>query len=359
MSKAVLGWAVVAGLVVGGYFYWQHEYKTPGSGVAAPAGDQQAPAIRVEAVKVSIGPMVREIGAIGTLRSNESVIIRPEIAGRIAAIAFSEGQRVTEGQPMVRLDDTTYVAQLRRAEANLVLSEANSRRAVMLYAQGAGTERARDEAAAKLQADQAEIQLARAILAKTVITAPFDGTVGLRKVSVGAYVAPGQDIANLESIHPIKVDFRVPEIFLAAVRVGQTLAVLADAFPGRSFTGEVYAIDPLIDEAGRSILLRAVVDNAGMVLRPGQFVRISLVVKETANALMVPEEALVPRGSEVVVYRVVDGKAVPATVIIGNRRSGKVEITEGLSPDDVVVTAGQMKLRPGAAVAVVDAKQGA
>lgn len=358
MNKAVMGLAVLA-VAAGGYFYWLQSHQAPANGVTPASAGDPAPVIRVEAVKVSVGRMAREIAAIGTLRSNESVIIRPEIAGRVAAIPFSEGQQVAKGQIMVKLDDTTYAAQLRRAEANLLLSEANSRRAEMLFAQGAGTERARDEAAAKLRADQAEIQLARAMLAKTVITAPFDGTAGLRKISVGAYVAPGQDIVNLESIHPIKVDFRIPEIFLASVRVGQTLAVLADAFPGRSFAGEVYAIDPLIDEAGRSILLRAIVDNADMVLRPGQFVRISLVVEETANALMVPEEALVPRGSEVLVYRVVDGKAQPVTVKIGNRRDGKAEILHGLVADDVVVTAGHMKLRPGAAVAVVDAKQGA
>ncbi|MBW7849141.1 MAG: efflux RND transporter periplasmic adaptor subunit [Rhodospirillales bacterium] len=359
MQKALAGIAFLAVIVGGGYYYWQHEASR--AGVSPPGQVQEQPEnpVRVEAAKVAVGPMTREVSAIGTLKSDESVIIRPEIMGRIAEIGFREGQSVNKGQVLVRLDASSYQAQLRRAEANLALSEANSRRARMLFAQGAGTERARDESAAKLRTDAAEVELARAMLEKTTIVAPFDGIVGLRKVSIGAFVSPGQDIANLENIDPIKADFRIPELYLGAVGVGQTVTVTSDAFPNRDFRGEVYAIDPLIDEAGRSILLRALMPNADRVLRPGQFVRISLVIEENANALTVPEEALVPQGSEVMVFKVVDGKAVPTNVEIGSRRGGRVEVKAGLAADDVVVTAGQMKLRAGMAVAVVDAKRGA
>jgi len=290
------------------------------------------------------------------LRSDEAVVFRPEIAGRVKAIGFDEGTRVTKGQVLLRLDDSSLAADLVQAQANLALSKANSDRAVRLAGQGAGTERARDEAEAKLRVDQAKVEQARVQLDKTVLTAPFAGTVGLRTVSVGAYVQPGQDMVNLEATDPIKVDFRVPEIFSAVMRPGLDLAMTTDSHPGRQFSGTVYAIDPAVDQNGRAIVIRARVGNGDAALRPGQFVRLVLKVDEVSNALSVPEEALVPRGQQTIVFRVIDGKAQPGPVKTGRRTKGMVEITEGLNAGDEVVTAGQMKLRPG--VPVTAAKSG-
>jgi membrane fusion protein (multidrug efflux system) len=174
--------------------------------------------------------------------------------------------------------------------------------------------------------------------------------VGLRKVSVGDFVGVGQDMVNLEQIDPLKADFRVAEIYLAALRRGQRIELTVDAFPGENFTGEVYAIDPLIDESGRSILLRARLPNSDGVLRPGLFARVTLVLNEREDAVQVPEQALVPQGQDQYVFRVVDGKAVFTEVSVGIRREGMVEILDGLGPDDEVVTAGQLKIRDGAAV---------
>jgi membrane fusion protein (multidrug efflux system) len=245
---------------------------------------------------------------------------------------------------------------MQQAQANLALSKANSERAVRLAGQGAGTERARDEAEAKLRVDHAKVEQARAMLEKTQIVAPFAGTVGLRSVSIGAYVQPGQDIVNLEAIAPIKVEFRVPELFLPVVREGLGVVISADAYPGQAFRGTVYAIDPAIDQNGRSLLVRARIQNSDGALRPGQFVRLVLKVDEVANALTIPEEALVPRGEQLLVFKVVDGKAQPVPVKAGKRLKGMVEITEGLAAGDMVVTAGHMKLRPGAPVNVVNPK---
>lgn len=342
--------AVVA--AVGWWFSAPREPQQPATaGPGAAAGG-----VAVEAATVVVGPIAREITAVGSLRSDESVMVRPEISGRIRAIGFEEGSRVTKGQPLVRLDDTTLAADLQQAQANLALSRANADRATRLAGQGAGTERARDEAEAKLRVDQAKVEQARAMLEKTVIVAPFAGTVGLRSVSIGAYVQPGQDIVNLEAIDPIKVDFRVPELFLPVVREGLGVVIAADAYPGRAFRGVVYAIDPAVDQNGRSLLVRARIQNSDGALRPGQFVRLVLKVDEVANALTVPEEALVPRGDQLLVFKVVDGKAQPAPVKVGKRLKGKVEVTEGLAAGDVVVTAGQMKLRPGVPVNVVAPK---
>jgi membrane fusion protein (multidrug efflux system) len=307
-------------------------------------------AVPVETAPVQVGPIQRRLTAVGSLRSNESVVMRPEVAGRIAEIRFDEGQRVEQGQPLVVLDGSIYRAEVEEAEASLELSRANHERALDLLKRGAGTTKARDEAVAELRQDEAALELAKARLDKTVIRAPFDGVVGLREVSVGDFVNVGENMVNLEQIDPLKADFRVAEIYLGAVGPGQRIELGADAFRGETFTGEVYAIDPLIDESGRSIVLRARLANPDDRLRPGLFVRVTLVLNEREDAIQIPEQALMPQGQEQFVFRVVEGKATLTKVTAGIRRDGMVEITEGLGPEDEVVTAGQLKIRDGAAV---------
>ncbi|HLT02101.1 MAG TPA: efflux RND transporter periplasmic adaptor subunit [Geminicoccaceae bacterium] len=344
-------------LAVAGGAWWFFYFEQPqAEGAPAPGGGDAAMAVPVETAPVHIGPIQRRLTAVGSLRSNESVIIRPEVAGRIAEIRFDEGERVRKGQPLVILDDSIYRAEVDEVQASLVLSQANHERALDLLRRGAGTTKARDEALAKLRADEAALALARARLDKTVITAPFEGMIGLRRVSVGDFVNIGQDIVNLEQIDPLKADFRVAEVYLGAVRPGQKIELSADAFPGETFTGEVYAIDPLIDESGRSIVLRARLPNSDNRLRPGLFVRVTLVLNEREDAIQIPEQALVPQGQDQFVFRVVDGKAELTKVTAGIRRDGMVEITEGLGPDDEVVTAGQLKIRDGAPVQPIDAE---
>lgn len=313
---------------------------------AAPIG------VVVEASPVASRTARREALAVGTLRSYESLIIRPEIASRVAAINFREGERVAQGQVLVQMDASIEKATLTQVEAELELAKANYARAQMLANRDAGTRKALDEARAALRTGEAAVALARARLEKMTLVAPFEGVVGLRKVSVGDYLAVGTEIVNLEQIDPLKIDFRIPELFLPSVQIGQRLEITVDALPGRKFTGEIYAIDPLIDAAGRSLVLRARTDNPGMVLRPGLFARVNLTLEERPQALFVPEQALVPVGSKQYVYRVVDGKAALAEVQLGIRHNAEVEIIDGLRPGDVVVTAGQIKLQNGMPVQV-------
>lgn len=192
------------------------------------------------------------------------------------------------------------------------------------------------------------------MLDKAIIRAPFDGLVGLRQVSAGAYVTPGQDIARLTALDPMKVDFRVAETMLADIRVDQPLEVQVDAYPEQRFKGSVYAIDPVVDEAGRSVLIRARIGNPDQLLRPGLFARVHLVVERAEQAVTVPEEALMPSGNAVMVFKVVDGKVEPAPVRTGLRQGGRVQIEEGLAPGDMVITAGHLKVRPGAPVTIVN-----
>ena len=189
------------------------------------------------------------------------------------------------------------------------------------------------------------------------MSAPFDGILGLRSVSVGDYVNPGHRIVNIEDIDPIKVDFRMPENFAGLVGLDQKIVIDVDALPGRQFGGRVYAIDPLIDTNGRAVTLRATVANEARELRPGMFARVKLTVAQHDNALLVPETAIFSRGQDQFIYRVVDGKAVMAKVETGIRRDGKVEITDGISETDQIVFEGHIKLQDGSPLKAIAAEK--
>jgi membrane fusion protein, multidrug efflux system len=356
MSKKVVGVLSVVLLSIavgGGYWLGQKGIDTSTTaksvGGAPPAAAETA-GVSIEAIKVAKASMPQGITAVGSLRSDESITLRPEVAGRISVISFREGERVGKGVPLVKLDPSVTEAEAQQARANLTLAKAKYTRAVDLEKQGFISGQARDEAENNLRVSEAVVAVAEAKLSKLTITAPFAGIIGLRSVSVGDYVKEGTDMVNLESVDTLKVDFRVPEIYLTQVRVGQTLQMTLDAMPGKSYEGTVFAINPLIDAAGRSVVIRAQVRNQGSVLRPGMFARVRLLTRELQDTLVVPEQAIVPQGDEWYVYRVVDGKALRAKVEIGQRRDGKTEIVRGLQDGDVVVTAGQLKLRDGVPV---------
>lgn len=342
-------------VAAGGGAFWYLRLDPEAEQVHTAAAQERPAAIAVEAAEVEVGRVVDAMTVTGTLRSDESANISAEIAGRVEGVHFSEGQPVEQGALLFTLDDVVYRAELVTAEANLQLSQRNSERAVELLQRNAGTVRARDEAEAQLAIDRAEVDLARARLDKTMIRAPFAGVVGLREVSVGGYVTPGQDLVNLEDIEPIKVDFPVPERALSVVEVGQPIEVAVDAWPERTFEGEVYAIDPQINAQGRSIAIRATIDNKAHLLRPGLFAKVRLITERRDGALLVAEQAIFAQAGKPFVYKVEDGLARLTEVTLGGRRVGQAEITSGLAAGDVVVTAGQMKLRDGAPVRVIDA----
>ena len=365
MTRTVLAVAATVAVIVaagGGYWFGTRQAApsaAPPAASTAPAKAQAAPLngppMTVEATKVMLQALPQTITAVGSLRSDESITVRPEVAGRISVIGFQEGQRVAKGATLVRLDPAINQAEVQQARANLKLAQSKYARAVDLATRNFISGQAKDEAENNLRVAEAAVALADARLAKTEIKAPFAGIIGLRVVSVGDYVKEGADVVNLESIDPLKVDFRVPEIYLAQLAVGQTLTVTLDALPGKAFEGKVYAVNPLIDAAGRSVVIRAVVRNADTTLRPGMFARVRLITRDEKQALVVPEQAIVPQGDEQYVFRVVDGKVARVKVDIGQRRDAKVEILKGLGPGDVVVTAGQLKLREGMPVTIANA----
>ncbi len=314
-------------------------------------------AIVVEVERVAVSTVVEDIRAVGTLRPNESVVIAPEIAGRLSRIRFNEGDRVKAGDVLVEIDPVILKAELDKARSEVALAKANHDRALTLAQQGTGTLRARDEAVAAFQAAQANVALAEARLEKATIAAPLSGIMGLRSVSVGAYLTPGTPIVELADVDPLKVDFRVPELRVASLHAGQAIVIAADALPGATFEGTIYAIDPTVDVNGRAIRLRARVPNPEGRLSPGLFVRLQIVVERRQDAVLVPESAVVAEAGKTFVYRIAGNRAERAEVTLGQRRPGVVEVRKGLDGEDTVVTAGHQRLGDGAVVEIVAAKK--
>jgi membrane fusion protein (multidrug efflux system) len=340
------------GLAALAAFAW---YANQSGGIAPAAGGKPggAPggfAMAVEIAKVASGKFDDEVSAVGSLKSVDSVILRPEVTGRVAAIRFADGQKAARGAVLIELDAQTQAAELQQAVANLGLAQANFKRNEELFQKKFVSQRALDETRAQLKVQEANVALATAKLGKMSLRAPFAGVVGLRSVSEGDYVKEGQELVNFEGVSTLKVDFRLPEMHLARLAKGQRIELVSDAMPDRQFTATVDAIDPLIDANGRSLAVRARLDNAEGVLRPGMFVRVRLIFGNRENVLTVPEQALVPSARGISVFVVTEGKVKQLPVKLGQRRAGSVEIVEGLNAGDSVVTAGQLKLRDGASV---------
>ncbi|MBI2277363.1 MAG: efflux RND transporter periplasmic adaptor subunit [Dechloromonas sp.] len=341
----------IAGLL-GLAYYAYNANRAPTGAPAAAGGAAGGMAMAVEVARVKASDFSDDASAVGTLKSNESVVLRPEVAGRVSAIGFKDGVVVGKGDLLLALDAAIQEAELQQAKANLSLARSNHQRNVELLGRKFLSQQAVDSSAATLRIQEAAVQLAQAKVAKTQVKAPFKGVVGLRNVSVGDYVKEGQDLINLEDIATLRADFKLPESYLGRLNKGLAIEVVSDALPGERFTAVLDAVDPLVDPVGRSISARARLDNAAGKLRPGMFVRIRLLFGERKAVLLVPEQAIVP-GAQPAVYRVVDGKATLVKVRLGVRRAAQVEVVEGLAEGDVVITAGQLKLREGVAVRAV------
>ena len=338
------------------------EAVKPATTAAAPAGPARAPA--VEVAKVDTMTLVDETQAVGSLRSRQGVMLRPEVGGRVKQILFNDGQRVRKGQLLVQFEDQLQQAQLSQAKAELSIAEANHKRNQELVTQNFISKRSLDESGAALEVSRAKLALADATLQRLKVLAPFDGITGLKQINVGDYLKDGADMVNIEDIDAVLVDFRLPERFQAKIRAGQKAQLTVDALPGRPFSAIVQAVDPLIEANGRSVGVRGCIDNRQQQLRPGMFARVNSVFGVRDNALVIPEEAIMPQGGRTFVVKVVAGDkpevliSERVAVKVGLRLPGKVEILEGLAAGDTVVTAGHQRLqKDGTAVRVVDLSQ--
>jgi membrane fusion protein, multidrug efflux system len=346
----LLAACLLAGAGAAGGWYLLAEPTTSAREVAGPA---RARAVPVETAVAAAGRAATLVRATGSLRSSDSVVVSPEFAGRVNGVLFEQGLAVEAGTPLVTLAPETLQAEVAKADAALALARENFQRSESLSRRGATAAQALDEARANLRTAEAELELARVRLDYATIRAPFAGVVGLKEISVGRYVEPGDELVSLERIDPLDLDFRLSERWLSKLSPGDTVAVTVDALPGRRFEGRVAALAPQVDVNGRAVQLRATVPNPDRSLRPGLFARIEVELDARPDAVLVPEAAVVLQEGGPVVYRVADGKALLTPVATGVRRDGRVEVTRGLAPGDTVVVSGHVRLRDQAQVEVV------
>jgi membrane fusion protein (multidrug efflux system) len=366
--KKVLAGALAGALLVG--FLWhassERARRAPvaGPGQASPSaskpGDRKSgpggaavPAVGVIAVPARIERLALEIEALGTAKANESIDVTAKASNIVVAVRFTEGQQVRRGDVLVEMDGEQARADLAVAEAALKESTSQYHRSRELYTTKVLSDAQIEQIEAAFRSNEARVASARSRLSDTVIRAPFAGRVGLRRVSVGSLVNPGALITTLDDTSRIKLDFTVPEAYVAAVTPGLGITAQSPAFPGQAFKGTVASVDSRVDPNTRSVTVRAIVPNDAGQLKPGMFLTVHLTRSES-DVLLIPEEALVPEQGDVFVFVVQDGKAGKRRVHIGQRRVGAVQVVDGLAAGEMVVTEGTQKVRDGAAVQLLE-----
>jgi len=383
LKKMLLG-AVVGAVLVLFYLHVRDERakhdpaaqsavsQDPRAAAARPGGSPGGPPASAEPAIARKGPppvsvvvapvrserLSFELEALGTARANESVDVTAKVANQVSAVRFAEGQQVRKGDVLVELDSAQERADLVAAEAALAESRSQYRRSRELYTTRVLSDSQIEQIEATYRAAEARVAAARARVADTVVRAPFAGRVGLRRVSVGSLISPGTVITTLDDTATIKLDFTIPETFIAAVQPGLEISARSVAYPDTSFGGRVASVDSRVDPATRSVTVRALLPNAQGLLKPGMFLTVRLS-RGAVDALLVPEQALVPEQGDVYVFVVRDGTASKRKLRLGERRVGDVQVLDGLAAGELVVTEGTQKLRDGAAVSVVEPGAGA
>lgn len=335
---------------------------------ATEAPPPEAPPVPVGLVTAATESIAVQVEAVGTLEAEQMVEVRAKRAGRIVALPATEGVAVAAGAVLAQFDDTELRARVDQARASLAEATAkvaNTGRQFdrMRRLRGEGIiaqqehddlEAALRQAAAGVDVARANLAFAEAQLADTIMVAPFAGIVGRRLVDVGTFVREGEHLMTIVDADPIEIVFAVPERYAAELRTGLGVAVSVASHGASGFPGQVTFVDPQVDRVNRTVTVKAVLANPDLALRPGQFGNVRLTLAEHAAAVVVPEEALVPLGNDLIVYVVDDGHAVARRVEIGERLPGRAEILTGLATGEVVVRAGQEKLRPDTRLRVVD-----
>jgi membrane fusion protein (multidrug efflux system) len=313
---------------------------------------REAPGVVVSVARIQSFPLSAE--ALGNARANEAVDIRPEITAAITEIIFEEGQTVAKGDVLLRLENSEPLADLAAAKASLVDAESQYRRSQELFKTRVVSASELEQLEARRDAEQAAVNAAQSRLNHTVIRAPFGGQLGLRRVSLGSIVSPLTVITTLDDTSRIKLDFAVPEVFMSRLSIGLTVNARSAAWPDQAFHGQVISIDTRVDSISRTITVRALLPNESAQLRPGMFLTVSLL-KEDVQALLVPEEAIVPERSKQFVFVVGEGDIVERReVSTGRRRPGEVEVLDGLASGERVITEGTQKARPGQPVRIIE-----
>ncbi|MBX9805887.1 MAG: efflux RND transporter periplasmic adaptor subunit [Alphaproteobacteria bacterium] len=314
--------------------------------------------ISIEAIVVKPGTISRRITTVGKLRADQFVTLKAEMQGRIKEIRFKEGTMVKKGDLLIQFEDEELKAELERAEADVEYRVVKFGRLETLQTKGLGRGTEYDQERGGLNMAKAQVDVAKAKLAKSTIYAPFDGKIGLIDVSVGATVDPQKDLVTIVDFDPMKIEFKIPEKFIHDIGVGQTAEVKLDSMPNQTFQATVEAIDSRVDPQTHSIAVRASIPNEDGKLQTGLFGSVGVIIGVKNDALLVPESALGREGDIEYVWVVTNGKTGRKRVLTGTKENGQAEITAGLRPDEIVVTSGQLKLGEGTAVKISNMGEG-
>lgn len=346
---------VVFGAIFGGKFYANHR-------AAMTASQRSFPPTSVSTAVARDAPWSPEVNVVGSLEAVDGTEITAQIAGNVTRIAFRSGAHVHEGQLLVSLDDSSQLAVLHADQAKLKLAAATLTRVRKLYAAHAASQSDLQTAAADSSAAKAAEEGDQATLNKLRITAPFDGVAGIREVSRGQYVSPGTSIVSLQSYDPLLLDFSLPQSSVSKIASGQEVAFAVNSYPDQTFKGRVTALGSRVDPTTRNIALQATLANAHDLLRPGMYGSVKLSVGAALHGVVVPNTAITYNTFGDNVYVVTPGPhnaliAHERVVQVRDQRDGSVLIASGVKAGDTVVTAGQNKLRDGAAVTVDNSVQ--
>ncbi|TVP99604.1 MAG: efflux RND transporter periplasmic adaptor subunit [Balneolaceae bacterium] len=350
MTKRIITITIII-LIFGGLAYPKIKplFSSPSEGQ-----NQNTPGrslLQVDVVEMQYETIEDRIFSSGTIEANEVVELSTEASGIITDIYFEEGREVEKGKLLVKINDSELQAQKQRAEFRLSLAEQREERQRRLLERGGISQDDYDATLNELNVLRAETRLIDAQIDRTEIRAPFSGIVGLKYVSVGSYITPATRIASLQEVDPIKIDFSIPERYLARVSVGDRILFSVQGIDS-TFTGEVYAIEPRIDTQTRTLQIRALSTNPENLLFPGAFATITLIMDEINNALMVPAIAVIPELNAQKLFVLREGKVEEQRVQTGIRTSEKVQIVSGLESGDLVLTTGLLQVRPGMEVEI-------
>lgn len=349
--KAGIVSLVILGVCIIVWKPWAEKTEDAPSSLSSTRDKRSSAPMKVDGVAVVPQPFIETIIASGTLLAEESVELQAEVTGKVAGLFFKDGEAVKKGDVLVKIDDSTLQANLKRSEARRALASLRERRLAEIVDEGAVSRLDYDESVAELSILDAEIELIRAEIRRTEIRAPFDGIVGVRFVSTGAYVSPSTRIATLQGIDLLKLDFSVPERYASMIKLGSPLQFSLTGGDD-DFTATVTAVEPRIDIVTRSVLVRAVCSNRDGTLLPGAFARVEFAVARNESALLVPSISVISGLDERTLYVAEEGIAKRRQVTTGARTTTQVQILDGLKPGDVVITSGVQQLRNGASVAI-------
>lgn len=346
MSKkpVIITLLVIAAIAAGGWYWYSH--KSGSGDDKKPKGPQAVVTATVEA-----RDLTSTISTVGSLIAGESAAIHAEVSGQVQEVMFEEGKPVKKGDTLIKMDSSLIETEYAKAKAALDVAAATFQRDDKLKSGGFVAGQQWDVSRADYRAAQAAVSNAEILMTKSTIKAPFDGVAGLRSFSPGDYATAGQELTSVVSLDPLKLEFTVPEKDYAAVKQGQKISFTVDAFPDQKFSGDIYAIDPRINPDNRNFTVKATIPNAEGALRPGMYARIAIVTQTRSAVPMLPEEAIMPQGTDSYVYTINGNKAQRTKITIGERQAGSVEVREGLKAGDKVITAGLMKLKDGSDVA--------